>query len=229
MVAGAKNDDVLRKFAMPWIEDEHLTRHQAQPIPVRHAGFKGFVGGSDTMDYYHEMAAQQGQRMHPVHDTPAHIDDHLGHFITQHGSRADWEKGGGTLGPVALHHGVWATQSHVSRYHIKRYLNAPNDRAWYLHHHSDDEDSYEGYKHPLFVTHEGRLHVSEGHHRVAADLIRGKSHSLGWHFDLDKHPINYLSDLHRTPGGSLAWLPTDERCPDCEALAADAREKVSAH
>lgn len=200
-----------------WADDGILPRHVAQPLSVKHAGFKGFVGDSETHDYHKEVAHDQGQFLDPVEDTPDHIDDHLSHFAREHGSREDWEKGGGKIMHVDLRPGVYATQSHVSQFHINRYLHAPNDKAWYLHSEPDaHDDGYIGHGHPLFVTHQGRLHAIEGHHRIGADLAKGQTHSLAWHFDLDKHPVNYLGDIHKDENGINYWGPGNEKCPDCE-------------
>lgn len=48
---------------------------------------------------------------------------------------------------------------------------------------------YLGDESPMFVTHQGRLHCTEGHHRVAAALQRGDTHIVGWHYDGDKHGL----------------------------------------
>jgi hypothetical protein len=109
------------------------------------------------------------------------------HFVREHGSNANLWKKHGSFGPVNISKGVQATQSHVSQTHIDRYLDNPHDQSDHSYKYNRNTD-YLGEEAPLFVTHHGILHATEGHHRTAAALQRGDSHINGWHYDLDKDP-----------------------------------------
>ncbi|MGA5598408.1 hypothetical protein ACPCSE_29660 [Streptomyces cellulosae] len=148
-------------------------------IHVRDAGFKGLVG------YHPDTLADMGEEYGGEEDAPDHHADHLMDFTDHHGSnRALWEEKA-TFGPVDLRHGVYATQSHVHPDHVTKYRDDPSAPTERLKNVGLSE--YLGDHAPMFVTHQGRLHTTEGHHRVAAALQRGDSHITGWHYDADRH------------------------------------------
>jgi hypothetical protein len=141
-------------------------------------------------DQAYEQAVSQRKKAAEEEDTPDHEDEGLMHFVREHGGNTDLWKKHGEFGPVDIkHQPVYATQSHVAKEHIERYQG---DRQAPSHAESLHGDrshvGYLGDKHPLFVTHEGRVHTIEGHHRVATDMAMGRHETLGWHFNLDKHP-----------------------------------------
>lgn len=139
----------------------------------------------------HQQAYDEHMAKDKARDKPDHIDNHVVAFAHGDSRFASTWQNKGTLGSVDLKsQPVYATQSHVNQAHINRYKHKPQDTSWHQQTTGIESDEYEGSKHPLFVTHEGRLHVIEGHHRVAAALQRGDSHIHGWHYDLDKHPLN---------------------------------------
>ena len=119
-----------------------------------------------------------------------HEDPELRHFRDQFQQHTQLWHDYGRSGRVNLRQPVYATQTHVAREHIDKYKANPNATG---HHHTMYPQAarlsdYLGSEHPMFVTHQGRLHVTEGHHRVAAALEQGDPHIHGWHFNLDDHP-----------------------------------------
>jgi hypothetical protein len=118
-----------------------------------------------------------------------HEDPELRHFIGEHGSNTKLWHDYGRSGKINLRQPVYATQTHVAREHIDKYLKNRNATS----HHQQIFGAhvgadYLGNEHPMFVTHQGRLHAIEGHHRVAAALERGDTGMHGHHFNLDEHP-----------------------------------------
>ncbi len=183
----------LEKVAMPWFDDG--TVNKPRPRSVRRAGFAGFVADHEWMRDHVDGRYANPEASKPGHpDNPDHLDSHLAHFTRSHsGSPHTWGYSEGVQN-VDMSGGVHATQSHVAQFHVDRYKKKPDDTVWSLHgEHPDvvaqEEDSYPGAKHPLFVTHQGRLHAIEGHHRVAAALQAGETHMKGFHYDLDKNPV----------------------------------------
>jgi hypothetical protein len=134
-------------------------------------------------DEYYRLKDQKARE-----DEPDHEDNALMNFVGNHGTNtAHWHQHG-EYGAVNLQQPVYATQSHVSQAHIDKYLHDPNAMS---HHRTKYQNAgnsdYLGDGAPMFVTHQGRLHTTEGHHRTAAALQRGDSHIMGWHYDADKH------------------------------------------
>lgn len=140
----------------------------------------------------HQEAYDSAMEHEHARDVPDHTDEALSHFQRNAGLLPSTWENKGTLGKVDLKsQPVFATQSHVNQVHVNRYKDKPDDKSWWEHRSGmDDPTGYKGTKHPCFVTHQGRLHVVEGHHRVAAALQRGDSEIHGWHYDLDKHPVD---------------------------------------
>lgn len=117
-----------------------------------------------------------------------HEDPDLRHFISEHGSHTKLWHDYARSGRINLRQPVYATQTHVAREHIDKYKANPNAVGRHREMHPNAMHDYMGEEHPLFVTHQGRLHVIEGHHRVAAELEKGSPHMYGHHFNLDAHP-----------------------------------------
>jgi 8-oxo-dGTP pyrophosphatase MutT (NUDIX family)/GNAT superfamily N-acetyltransferase len=137
----------------------------------------------------HDQAYSDAIDKKHAEDEPDHIDDHLHHWVAEHSPDAnEWRKHAKQPQNVDLRKGVYATQSHVGQFHIDRYLHGGEDEPSWHSQSGGHTGDYLGESHPLFVTHHGRLHAIEGHHRVAAALQRGDSHIQAWHHDLDQHP-----------------------------------------
>jgi hypothetical protein len=138
----------------------------------------------------HERAYTDALDARTRESEPTHIDTPLYDFVSEHHDNSALWQNKGHLGKVSLKGPVYATQSHVGQTHIDRYLDDPKSASWHEQRYgkpSDASNRYLGHDHPMFVTHEGRLHAIEGHHRVAAALQRGDSFIHGWHYDADKH------------------------------------------
>jgi hypothetical protein len=115
---------------------------------------------------------------------PDDTNDHVMNFVANHGTDSDFWHKHGTHGPVDIkNQPVWATQSHVSQSHLDKYKGNPNATT----HKDNGRGNYLGDESPMMVTHNGRLHVTEGHHRVAAALQRGDSHITAHHYNADEH------------------------------------------
>lgn len=156
----------VHREAQAWENRDHIS----DPVvhDVRSVGFAGFVGHSSDPEADHHNDAL----MKFVDDYPEH-QGNLGGKISH--------------GTVDLGGPVYATQSHVSQSHLDKYHanpSAPTDR---MDKYGPSESRYHGDHAPIFVYHQGRLHVTEGHHRVAAALQRGDSRIQGYHYNADHH------------------------------------------
>lgn len=174
--------------------DDDLWDHVA-PHPT-HEEKRHMDEHGEYPDSYHERhdeAYGEAQHRKAQEDEMDHDDPDLHHFIGEHGSNSALWKEKGTFGKVNIKdQPVYATQSHVNQQHIDHYTASPGDISHsmrntpgYGQRHA--QDPYLADEHPMFVTHEGRLHVTDGHHRVAAALQSGQKHIMGWHYDGDKH------------------------------------------
>ena len=168
----------------------HKVWNDVEPEPSDD-DFKHFDEHFDFPPSYnekHQKAYDDHMAKEKARDVPDHTDHALMHFQRNEGVLPSTWENKGTLGKVDISGPVHATQSHVNQSHLDRYSAKPSDKSWWEHRSGrTDETGYKGSKHPMFVTHQGRLHVLEGHHRVAAALQRGDSHIEGWHYDADKH------------------------------------------
>lgn len=179
-----------QKVAAPWFDDGTVTRPRAKS--VRRVGFAGFVADHTWHRDFRDSSKDA--------DQPDYMDDHLAHFVRAHSEHpSTWDQHG-EIKDINLDQPIYATQSHVSQFHIDRYRRNPSAKSWVAEEDPLFSDDYPGHYRPLFVTHQGRLHAIEGHHRVAADLQSGKPSVRAWHYDLDKHPI---VNLH------------GNNCPEC--------------
>ena len=174
--------------------DEDLWDHVA-PEPTHEEQRHIDEHGDYPDSYYerHDEAYGEAKHRKAQEDEMDHDDPELHHFIGEHGSNSALWKEKGTFGKVNIKdQPVYATQSHVNQHHIDHYTASPGDISHsmrntpgYGERHA--QDPYLADEHPMFVTHEGRLHVTDGHHRVAAALQSGQKHIMGWHYDGDKH------------------------------------------
>ena len=166
--------------AMAWYNDGSVPRQDNKPVSVRKAGFAGYVGGGyDFAD--HKESDEQENR-------PDLEDEELHTFIASDHNEPSLWRSKGRLGQVDISKGVYATQSHVNQFHLDRYRRDRTRKSW------NDNPGYLGTDHPMFITHQGRLHAIEGHHRVAVDLMSGQGHTIGWHYDADKHGLPHDED-----------------------------------
>lgn len=183
--------------------DEDLWDH-ATPEPTHEEEQHHEEHGEYPDSHYdrHEKAYEEALHQKRAEDTPDHDDPELHIFVGEHGSNNALWQSKGHLGRVDLTGPVYATQSHVNQHHIDRYLADPADEshtnrtnpaaARVRQQHGLPE--YLADTHPMFVTHEGRLHVTDGHHRVAAALQSGQRSIIGWHYDGDKHGLPGYED-----------------------------------
>ncbi len=134
-------------------------------------------------DEYGRLVDQKGRENEPDHE-----DNHLMRFVSDHGTNSAHWQTHGSYGAVDLTQPVYATQSHVSQDHIDKYLYDPGAMSHHrMKYQNAGGSDYLGDGAPMFVTHHGRLHTTEGHHRTAAALQRGDKSIMGWHYDADKH------------------------------------------
>lgn len=141
-------------------------------------------------EYYdrHHEAYKNGLAARKQEDEPDHDDPELMRFVRNHGSNTSLWRKYGELKPIDLTQPIHATQSHVSQTHIDRYRRNPGDISDHAHTYGEGGREYLGEEAPMFVTHRGKLHTTEGHHRTAAALQQHWPHITGWHYDLDKDP-----------------------------------------
>lgn len=164
-------------------EDLYDKAHENVTTPEDHAHFERHDEYPEDHD---ERVGEEYGRLKDQKARDNEPDEHndpLMDFVGNHGSDSDFWHKHGTFGPVSLHQPVYATQSHVSQRHLDKYHAVPNAST----HEDNGRGDYLGDEAPMMVTHRGRLHVTEGHHRVAAALQRGDSHIEAHHFDADEH------------------------------------------
>lgn len=174
-------------------------RHWPSEIAVTKAGFAGrvhpFPDGMMDTGRLHEGAYDDGEdhvsaskKYRPVAATPEMYT--FGRRIPLFPQRwhdMDKEK-------VDLSQPIHAMQPFVHKYHLEKYLDDPHaDTETKEKYSGADEqtrkaiDHYPFTHHPGFIKYQGRMHVVDGHHRVAAALMRGDSHIEGKVYDADKH------------------------------------------
>lgn len=192
-----KFDENLYEDATPDMTPEEEAHHEEH--------------GEPPESYYerHDQAYEQAKHQKAQEDEPDDDDPGLMRFVGDHGDNPKlWHKYG-TLGHVDLTKPVHATQSHVSQTHIDRYRDNPHDSSDHVYSFGPSAArDYPGEEAPMFVTHGGALHVTEGHHRTAAALQSGKKSIRGWHYDLDKDPAK--TKVQREVEGDETWKDPDE-------------------
>lgn len=199
--------------------DDDLYDHVA-PEPTKEDQDHYEEHGEYPDDYRdrHDQAYEDALADRKREDIPDHDDPDLMKFVRNHGSRTDLWRKYGELKDVDLSQPVHATQSHVSQTHIDRYLHNPGDISDHAHTYGHNGQEYLGEEAPMFVTHNGAVHATEGHHRTAAALARGDKSIKGWHYDLDKDPAR-TKDQEEVHG--------DETWKDPEHWDADDHEMYS--
>lgn len=164
--------------AMPWVQRPDDPTYT--PIPVKHAGFAGYVGPHPHDD-------------HPAqnpHEDVADIEDpRLHHFIRNH-RRYDSDDLFEPSVADTTTFPIYATQTHVAKEHFDKYRADPRAAT---HVSSDGSGSAD----PVLITHEGRVHAADGHHRLAAAIARGDTELPVWHVNLDRlHMPDYDGEDH---------------------------------
>lgn len=184
-----------------WDPDLHdETRPEPTSAQERHYEEHGEYPQSydDLHDLNYQRAYDKRAADRERDNTPDHEDEKLHRFVREHGQNTAHWKQHATYGAVDLKQPVYATQSHVSQMHIDKYHHDPGAMSHHQEKYSrGGESKYLGDGAPMFVTHEGRLHATEGHHRTAAALQRGDDHIMGWHYDADEH--GFPDDEGRMP------------------------------
>jgi hypothetical protein len=155
-----------------------------EPTHEENAHYEEHGEYPDEYDERHAQAYEEAQQKKKDEDRPDYEDDELMDFIGNHGNNRHLWDTHASYGPVDIkNQPVYATQSHVSQNHIDKYLRAPHAQV----HQPSYSGEYPADEAPMMVTHNGRLHVTDGHHRVAAALQRGDSHIDAYHYNADKH------------------------------------------
>ena len=173
-----------------WNEDDW---DEAAPDPTSHEQrhYEEHDEYPESLDVRHEHAYQQlrTRKAEEAAKSPYdHEDPELRHFVSEHGSNTRLWHDKGRSGKIDLRQPVYATQTHVAREHLDKYHANPNATGHHQTYFPKAGGDYLGSEHPMFVTHQGRLHVIEGHHRVGAELEKHSPHIYGHHFNLDEHP-----------------------------------------
>jgi len=161
---------------------------ETSPEPTTHEQAHYDEHGDYPESHYerHDEAYQKAKAQKNAQETPDRDDPDLMNFVRDFGSNTNlWQKHG-QYKPINLKQPVHATQPLVSENHIQRYMRNPKDVTEHAKKYGPGD--YLGNESPMFVTHQGELHATEGHHRTAAALRRGDSSIMGWHYDLDKDP-----------------------------------------
>lgn len=196
-------------------DDLHnATRPEPTPEEAAHEEEHGELPDSfyDRHDEAYESALEKKKRDKAAENEPDRDDPKLMKFVDDHGTNTELWRKHGTYGDVDLSRGVHATQSHVSQGHIDRYLKNPGDKSEHQHIYGPGKSDYLADEAPMFVTHQGSLHVTDGHHRVAAAIQRGDKTMKGWHYDLDKDPA--LAKPQREEHGDETWTSPHEMDPE---------------
>lgn len=175
-------------------DEDAYNESTPDPTPDEAAHMEEHDEYPDSFYERHDAAYQKAKEDKQKPDLPDVDDPQLMRFIGARGEHTDFWQKHAKLKPVDLTGPVHATQSHVSQTHIDRYLGNPGDLSDHQHQFGRGRSRYLGNEAPMFVTHQGRLHTTEGHHRVAAALARGDKSIMGWHYDLDKDPANHKGE-----------------------------------
>lgn len=133
----------------------------------------------------HDRAYQEHVERKRAEEAPVHHNDELHAFIYHHGANEDlWQHTEPSR--VSLKQPIYATQPHLVEKHLNRYLGNKFDSTDRMHKNPIAMHDYHADEMPAFVKHQGRMHAIEGHHRVAAELLRGTPHIQGRVWDADR-------------------------------------------
>lgn len=189
----ADDEDLDHSHGGGFDEDLH---EETTPEPTSHeqAHYDKHDEYPESYHERHDQAYDNALQKKQAENEPDHEDEELHTFVAHHGTNNDLWKSKGTFGPVDISKGVYATQSHVSQRVMDEHRfngSEPWDHRQQRERGKQPthERDYLGDHHPMFVTHNGDLHVTEGHHRVGNALQHGESHVTGWHYDADKHGL----------------------------------------
>lgn len=197
-VAPLRDEDEDGDGEDEWNEDD-WDNARPDPTSAQERHYEEHDEYPQSYEDAHDRAYEKLRRDRAAENDPDHEDEQLHHFIGEHGQNTEHWKQHATYGAVNLKQPVYATQSHVSQMHIDKYHHDPGAMSHHQQKYNPNGQSeYLGDGAPMFVTHEGRLHATEGHHRTAAALQRGDDHIMGWHYDADKH--GFPDDEGRMPG-----------------------------
>ncbi|SRR6266568_361641 len=201
VVGDHEDDREMAEEAKPGdhFDEDLWDEHAPDPTSHEQRHYEEHDEYPESYDERHDVAygqAKQRRDEEAARSPYDHEDPELRHFIGQHGSNTRLWHDRGRSGKISLRQPVYATQTHVAREHIDRYKTNPNATGRHQTYFPQAGQDYLGSEHPLFVTHQGRLHVIEGHHRVAAELERGSPHMYGHHFSLDEHPQYGNSEIN---------------------------------
>ena len=167
-----------------------------EQIPVTEAGYHGRLAPSPALDTgYINPDVWRSPGVHSRFE-PHEYDHRLYRFIrrNQYGTK-HWDDIDVTDVPLSpsrgsgerVAHPVFATQPFVNREHLRRYLDDPKSKTHYAATTTDPAwaERYAFSHTPGFIVHRNRLIVADGHHRVAAALLRGDQtiRAKVWHAD----------------------------------------------
>jgi 8-oxo-dGTP pyrophosphatase MutT (NUDIX family) len=178
---------------------------QLHLLPVRSMGYKGFVEAEPG----HEERSRAFEREHFPEDMQRPVmDEHLDHAVAHHGrlmgflnghidDHEFWHKHGQVEEIDHDAHPPYATQPYLAGHHVERYLGNRSDPVATVHERGMDDSatSYPGTHYPMMVRHEGEHFIVEGHHRVAADMMKGQP-TKTFVYDADKHGFPEANPVH---------------------------------
>lgn len=166
-------------------------------LPVTEVGFAGRVAPSHSLDHGSDMIKPEDwgddydrvmNRFKPV----SHPSEVYRFGLAQNTEGwAEWHHMPKV--DVPLHH-VFATQPTVTSEHLKRYLANPGDETDHtrkMREAGSPEKAarYPFNDHPGFVHYRGRMLALDGHHRIAAAMMRGDRSIRGKVWDADVHGL----------------------------------------
>lgn len=171
--------------------DQDAWEHTA-PHPTRLEEQHHDLHGEYPDSYHdrHDQAYAEHMDRQAQETAPVHHNDELHSFLYHHLSQNEglWREHAKPQ-QVNLKQPVYATQPYLVEKHLNRYLGNRFDSTDRVHQSPNAAEvySYHADEMPAFVKHQDRMHTVEGHHRVAAELLRGTPHITGRVYDADKH------------------------------------------
>lgn len=133
---------------------------------------------------YDKAVQKRYEDTQPIgHHTP------LVNFVRSHGDDHQFWHDHGRLEDIDhAHQSVIATQPYLVQKHLDRYMKNRDDDVDHVQQHGWGEHNvnYIGSHHPMVVRHEGNLYATEGHHRMASDMMSGRK-TRAFVFDADRY------------------------------------------